>query len=241
MNADDRARAIVAWADANRDKVLWLSAYPRSGVTWMRAILWRCFGLRTASIYTEGAFGDAYDSYVGTWSSCLFDELVARQGIVPIKTHVGAGGMPPSRTILIVRDGRTALQSLRQYYVDIGGGSTYSAEDMIDGEHPFGNWSAYVNSWLNYDHAAPITTRRYEDMGGMDLAEMGQFIGREPLPGAAIPSFKVAHSAHIWINPCGSRKNQFTTEQENRFWSQHEQAMRMLGYSTSAELQETIA
>ena len=240
MNQEERSKAVVAWAEANPDKVLWLAAYPRSGVTWMRAILWRCFGLRTASIYEEGVLSRKYDAYVGAWSSCLFDELVARQGIVPIKTHVGAGGMPPARTILIVRDGRTALQSLRQLYADLNN-DTYSINEMIDGEHPWGDWSAYVNSWLDYDHAAPITMRRYEDMGGMDLAELGQFIGREPLPGEAIPSFRVAHKANPWINPCGSRENHFTPEQETRFWSQHGQAMHMLGYSTSAELQETIA
>jgi len=35
------------------DNTVWLASYPRSGNTYLRAILWTCFGLRSASVYAD--------------------------------------------------------------------------------------------------------------------------------------------------------------------------------------------
>src|SRR6266446_6905894 len=39
----------VVWPD----NMVWLASYPRSGNTYLRSILWTCFGLQTGSIYPD--------------------------------------------------------------------------------------------------------------------------------------------------------------------------------------------
>ena len=46
--------------------VVWLASYPRSGNTFLRTILWQCFGLRSASIYPKDLGSKkALEDYVG--------------------------------------------------------------------------------------------------------------------------------------------------------------------------------
>ena len=33
--------------------MIWIASYPRSGNTFLRTILWHCFGLKSASIYPQ--------------------------------------------------------------------------------------------------------------------------------------------------------------------------------------------
>ena len=39
-------------------KVTWLASYPRSGNTYLRTILFNCFGIKTASIYPNDLGGN---------------------------------------------------------------------------------------------------------------------------------------------------------------------------------------
>ncbi len=45
-------------ADAWPDNTVWLASYPRSGNSYLRAILWNCFGLRSGSLYADDLQGD---------------------------------------------------------------------------------------------------------------------------------------------------------------------------------------
>ena len=54
--------------------VVWLASYPRSGNTFLRTILWHCFGLRSASVYPKDLGGNrALEAVIegrhrfGTW------------------------------------------------------------------------------------------------------------------------------------------------------------------------------
>ena len=50
----------------NDNAFIWLASYPRSGNTFLRTILWHCFGLRSASVYPQDLGGNrALEGYVG--------------------------------------------------------------------------------------------------------------------------------------------------------------------------------
>ena len=50
----------------NDMKMVWLASYPRSGNTFLRTILWQCFGLRSASYYRDDLGGNKeLEEYVG--------------------------------------------------------------------------------------------------------------------------------------------------------------------------------
>jgi len=51
----------------NQKDIIWLASYPRSGNTYLRTMLWHCFGLRSASIYPNDLGGNKLD---GTVSFC---------------------------------------------------------------------------------------------------------------------------------------------------------------------------
>src|SRR5882672_2574662 len=49
MLRDFLGRRTIVWPD----NTVWLASYPRSGNTYLRAILWSCFGLQTGSVYPD--------------------------------------------------------------------------------------------------------------------------------------------------------------------------------------------
>jgi hypothetical protein len=88
------------------DNIVWLASYPRSGNTYLRAILWTCFGLQTGSVYPDDLFGDsAVAQQVGHFEGTAHGQFSADFLRLPlVKTHEWP--VDNRKAIYIVRNGR---------------------------------------------------------------------------------------------------------------------------------------
>ena len=70
-------------------KVTWLASYPRSGNTFLRTILFNCFGIKTASIYPKDLGGNKIlENFVGHIEHSQNKTITFQKGSIPIiKTH----------------------------------------------------------------------------------------------------------------------------------------------------------
>jgi len=218
-------------------EIAWLAGYPRSGAARIRTILVHCFGHQTASFYNEGYIGEDYQRTVRllTWPLNTDDmERVAKeQGLLTVKTHqrpCDADSRIP--TIVIVRDGRRTLESLRAFYhdrneVDI------TVEQMIRGEHVWGSWSGWIRSWAIRCEPNALWLR-YEDTMADVRGTVDRIAGRFDLQpiGYTIPPFEALREGTpgIFRKADVTSNGGLTPNEEDLFWGLHGATMTMLGY-----------
>jgi hypothetical protein len=132
----------IAWPD----NTVWLASYPRSGNTYLRSILWTCFGLQTGSIYRNDLRGDpAVSQQAGHFEGAAHGQFSADFLRLPlVKTH----GLPVDdrKAIYIVRNGRDCCCSLQEFCQAEGHGNV-SLDEIIAGRRDFGSWSAHFLAW----------------------------------------------------------------------------------------------
>ena len=123
-------------------KITWLASYPRSGNTYLRTILFNCFGIKTASIYPNDLGGNKIlENFVGHIEHNQNKTITFQKGSIPIiKTH--KLNQDDNRSIYIIRDGRAASVSLWNFY-----GKKIPIKDIILGHHRFGTWKDHLISW----------------------------------------------------------------------------------------------
>ena len=123
-------------------KITWLASYPRSGNTYLRTILFNCFGIKTASIYPNDLGGNkTLENFVGHIEHNQNKTITFQKGSIPIiKTH--KLNQDDNRSIYIIRDGRAASVSLWNFY-----GKKIPIKDIILGNHRFGTWKDHLISW----------------------------------------------------------------------------------------------
>ena len=123
-------------------KITWLASYPRSGNTYLRTILFNCFGIKTASIYPNDLGGNkTLENFVGHIEHNQNKTITFQKGSIPIiKTH--KLNQDENRSIYIIRDGRAASVSLWNFY-----GKKIPIKDIILGNHHFGTWKDHLISW----------------------------------------------------------------------------------------------
>ena len=123
-------------------KITWLASYPRSGNTYLRTILFNCFGIKTASIYPNDLGGNkTLENFVGHIEHNQNKTITFQKGSIPIiKTH--KLNQDENRSIYIIRDGRAASVSLWNFY-----GKKIPIKDIILGNHRFGTWKDHLISW----------------------------------------------------------------------------------------------
>lgn len=128
-------------------KVIWLAAYPRSGVTFLRLMLERMYRLPTYTLYKD-EWRTTGELFAG---GRIYPYDSNGQSIVFVKTH----GMPPPHTdkaIHLVRDPRDTLVSHAHYMCDVLG---YHAApwEMLEAilrkgtEHP--RWGKHTIAWFD--------------------------------------------------------------------------------------------
>lgn len=139
----------------------YIAAYPRSGTAMVRMALHYCFGQATGSVYPEQNVSDFYRQTVGHVEDC--------RGW--IKTHGVPAGPVYEPCCIIVRDPRCVFVSLQNFY-RVRLGDRYTLAQLIRGEHPWGDWSRWVQSWVQH---APRTALwlRYEDFRPYHLRALG--------------------------------------------------------------------
>jgi hypothetical protein len=142
----------------NKPTMIWLASYPRSGNSLLRTILWQCFGLRSFSIYPNDLGGNKeLEDYVGHIEHDPDGLVRFPSNAIPLmKTHDHPTHSHPA--IYVVRDGRAASVSLRQFL-----GERQPLKAVIAGQHRFGTWSDHLTAWRPSIRANTLLVK-YEDM-----------------------------------------------------------------------------
>jgi len=138
--------------------IVWIASYPRSGNTFLRTILWWCFGLRSASVYPRDLGKNRkLEEYVGHIEHGANKQIQFPKNSLPlIKTHEHARDNNPA--LYIIRDGRAASVSLWKFY-----NGNIPLKSIIEGQHRFGTWSDHVQSWHPWNRQNTLLLR-YENM-----------------------------------------------------------------------------
>jgi hypothetical protein len=136
---------------------VWLAAFPRSGVTYLRHVIEAIYGLPTYTVYAgERA------SIVGLFDDHRRypDDADSRFAVHFVKTHEtdAAGGNGPA--IHLVRDGRDAYVSLAHYRKDISGESG-SLSDVMAHEMDAHSWAEHTLIWLSRPQTRLV---RFDDL-----------------------------------------------------------------------------
>jgi Sulfotransferase domain len=220
----------VVWPD----NTVWLASYPRSGNTYLRSILWTCFGLQTGSVYRNDLRSDpAVSQQVGHFEGAAHGQFSADFLRLPlVKTHERP--VDDRKAIYIVRNGRDCCRSLREFWRAEGHGNV-SLDDIIAGHHGFGSWSGHFLAWD--PEARPNTLfLRFEQLtqdfeGTLD--RLARFLEMRPLH-AAPPKLTVARGGGPhWLSPGSTPRGAMTRTQEALFDRLHGDVMARLGYPTT--------
>ena len=140
-------------------EIPWLASYPRSGNTFVRTILFNCFGIKTASVYPKDLGGRTIlEEFVGHIEHNQDKTITFQKGSIPIiKTH--KFNKDNNRAIYVIRDGRAASISLWHFYA-----KKISKKDIILGNTIFGKWKDHLISWSPLKRKNTLLIK-YEDIG----------------------------------------------------------------------------
>jgi hypothetical protein len=205
----------------------WIASYPRSGNTFLRTIIFHCFGIRTASIYPRDLGEGGVAEMVGHIEHGAKRTIdFGDEPIRLIKTHHPPQDDRPA--IYIVRDGREATSSL---YAFSKGKRPIS--EIIEGKNGFGTWAEHLRAWDPRTRPGTLFLR-YEDVVSDTHRTIDQLAGHLRLTPKSyrVPSREeMAQVDGKWVRSGGSEHAAFTAEETELFWQVNGDAMRQYGYS----------
>jgi len=222
--------------EMDSERVAWCAGYPRSGTSLVRLVLANCFGQVTGSCYDEtdltSGFREAMRSVpVGATESDV-RAISEAQGVLFWKTHAMLDYDWNSPAIVVIRDGRRVLDSLRHFYADYGicGAGMVS---LIKGNHMWGSWSEWVRSWEVFGGSDALWLR-YEDIVADipgTVGRIGSAFGLSPIADS-IPAFDSLRLAEprIWRAGVTQGNGGMTAAEEEMFWALHGDVMARHGY-----------
>ena len=232
--------------------IVWLASYPRSGNTFLRAVLHALYGIPTYSVYDDDdpvaqRVGPKLVGYRRKPSDRA--SMAASSELYFVKTHkrCKGDGYP---VIYLVRDGRDAVVSHARLRASLAigpGAPSFEAllraaitRPYVDGQPSSGTWGGNVLSWLSCT-AAPVVLLKYEWLV-VDPAEAVKRAVSSLVPDlapngdAVVPSFEALHEIDRTFfrrGVKGSYRDEMPDELHDLFWAQPENAaaMRALSYA----------
>jgi Sulfotransferase domain len=221
-------RDTVVWPE----NTVWLASYPRSGNTYLRSILWTCFGLQTGSVYRNDLRGDlAVSQQAGHFEGAAHGKFSADFLRLPlVKTHEWP--VDDRKAIYIVRNGRDCCRSLREFLR--AEGRDVDLDAVIAGRY-FGSWSDHFLAWD--PEARPNTLflrfkQLTEDFEGT-LDQLAGFLEMRPLQSVPPKLVAARDLGPHWLSPGSLPRNAMTRTQEALFDRLHGEVMARLGYPTT--------
>jgi hypothetical protein len=231
---------------------VWLAAYPRSGVTFLRLVLEAMYGVKTYTVYPPANDIAAVGNLFPLARSASRD-IPPGDGYAFIKTHEIKHAAAKGLAIHLVRDGRDALVS--QAHFSMAG--NHAAAGMCFDEvlrhlilgtlprssqssDPPWNWSEHTKTWAG---RANRTLLRFTDF----IREPALAVWRavvhfipdiSPKPMCdGIPGFDDLHarSPHFFRSgKVGQWQEEMPDELHDLFWEHHGEAMDLVGYKREA-------
>jgi len=208
--------------------VVWLASYPRSGNTFLRTILWHCFGLRSASVYRDDLGGrKALEDYVGHIEYGPDGRIhFPADGLPLVKTHEYP--QSPAPAIYVVRDGRTASISLWNFY-----NRSLSLEDVIHGTgNRFGTWADHIRAWAPETRPNTLLLK-YEDIVGdlpATLDRLGAFLKRDIRQQEIPPRNRIAGVDGRWVRKKSDWRSEFPGQLLEYFNKDNSEILKRMGY-----------
>lgn len=208
--------------------VVWIASYPRSGNTFLRTVLWQCFGLRSGSVYPND-LGDneKLKKYTGHIDTLKDVGIKFPPGNIPlVKTHEYPIDNNPA--IYIVRDGRAAAVSLAKFYEK----NAITLEIVIEGRHRFGIWSNHLIAWRPWERANTLLLR-YEDMRTdlpATLERISAFLQRPILKQTIPDRNQIAADDGTWVRRETNWEAEMPPDMLSRFNQLNGEMLKKLGY-----------
>jgi hypothetical protein len=207
--------------------LIWLASYPRSGNTYLRTILWQCFGLRSASVYpTDLGQNKALEDYVGHIEHDQQHRITFPEGALKlVKTHEYP--RDDGRAIYVLRDGRDACISLWKFY-----DKQIPLAAVVRGEHRFGTWAAHANAWRPTERPNTLFLR-YEAMVGdlpATLKSLSDFVDR-PITSPILPDRNtIAGVDGRWVKAKDNARAAFTDDIVAEYARVNGEVAKLYGY-----------
>jgi hypothetical protein len=208
---------------------VWLASFPRSGNTLLRTILWNCFGLRSASVYPNDLGNNrVLEQTVGHIEQHNGQiSFPDNQRVSLLKTHEHAHDTLPA--IYVVRDGRSAICSLWDFY-----NRKISLKVLIEGHHQFGVWQDHLESW-NYRERPDTLFLRFETLTSdfrETLAKISSFLEQEIISNKLPPRKAIASADGRWVRDGSIRdENPLEGELLERFHAINATGLSRAGYT----------
>lgn len=134
--------------------IIWLASYPRSGNTLLRIMIQNFFGI---SSYVDDKVSEVFLDTPVTDNAIVghknlptsWQEFYSNATKSPEKFFVKTHKIPidDQPYIYIVRDGRMAIQSYRDYYLSFFPDLNNNIFQLIMGDDYYGNWTTHYQSW----------------------------------------------------------------------------------------------
>ncbi len=231
--------------------IVWLASYPRSGNTFLRAVLHAVYGVPTYSVYNDDdpvaqRVGPELVGYRRKPSDRA--SMASSSELFFLKTHkrCKGDGYP---AICLVRDGRDAVVSHARLRASLAIGSgAPSFESLlreeitrpyVDGEPSSGTWGGNVLSWLR-DTSASVVWLKYEQLiinpiTAVEHAVSALVPALVAKRDAVIPRFEDLRDvdrAFFRRGVVGAHRDEMPDELHDLFWAQADNAaaMRAMGY-----------
>ena len=211
----------------NESPAIWLASYPRSGNTFLRTILWHCFGLRSASVYPKDLGGNsALEEYVGHIEHGPDGRVrFPANTLRLVKTHELPRDEWPA--IYVIRDGRAASVSLWKFY-----GKKIPLDEVIEGRHMFGTWANHVRSWNPWERRQTLLLH-YESMRSdlpATLSSISEFLDSPILKETVPPRDTIAKVDGKWVKKKSDWREDLSGDLLKRFDEINHAVMVKAGY-----------
>lgn len=207
--------------------MIWLASYPRSGNTFLRTILWHCFGLRSGSIYARDLGGNQeLEKYVGHVEHSPGGRILfPPNNPALVKTHEYPVNAKPA--IYVVRDGRAASVSLWNFY-----NRSASLLEIIEGQHRFGTWANHLAAWKPWERKDTLLLEYEELRGNLPLAleKLSKFLQRDIVSRQVPDRGEIAGVDGRWVRNKSDWRDAFTDELLQRFDEINGEMMKQMGY-----------
>lgn len=206
---------------------VWLASYPRSGNTFVRTIIYHCFGVRSASIYDEdmGEFGAS--RLVGHIEQSPDGAIdFGDEPVRLIKTHHPPQDDRPA--IYIVRDGQAATMSMFEFY-----GKQMPLPVIIEGRNLFGSWGGHLRRWRPLERRSTLFLRYEEVLADTrsTVDRLGEFLNLKPKSYVVPSREELARADGKWIRPEQKHRPQLSGPDLEAFWKKNGEQMLSYGYA----------
>jgi glycosyltransferase involved in cell wall biosynthesis len=224
---------------------IWLASYPRSGNTFLRNVLFQCYGLESSTYHHETTYSLEENFHLSD---------IVKTHLLPHELPIEYKDLPK---VYLIRDGRDAVVSMAHHkkdLIDIGTDFNDNLKEIIiaaEGSH-FSGWSEHVAQWME---AADIIIS-YEDLIKDPIKEVEKIrkIYDLPQPDASkLLSFNELKSGNAnygsgkFHNLTGDDEKTFSAKnfrkgkagawveemnefQRDLFWNYHGHIMKKMGY-----------